>query len=126
VLFSTFGGAALLAAVGIFGVMSFSVTQRQREIAVRMALGATRSRVVLLILREAATLAAIGCGIGLIGASLAGRMMRILLYGIAATDITAFIASAAVLLVTSSPASSPLAVPPLPRRCKVFALTDAR
>jgi putative ABC transport system permease protein len=102
VLFSTFGGAALLlAAVGIFGVMSFSVTQRQREIAVRMALGATRARVVALILREAATLAAIGCGIGLIGALLAGRMMRTLLYGIAGTDIAAFIASAAVLLVTA-------------------------
>jgi len=102
VLFSTFGGAALLlAAVGIFGVMSFSVTQRQREIAVRMALGATRARVLALILREAAFLAAIGCGIGLIGAFFAGRMMRTLLFGIMATDMPAFIASAAVLLVTA-------------------------
>jgi predicted permease len=102
VLFSTFGGAALLlAAVGIFGVISFSVTQRQREIAVRMALGATRARVVALILREAAFLAVIGCGIGLVGAFVAGRMMRTLLYGIMATDIPAFIASAAVLFVTA-------------------------
>jgi putative ABC transport system permease protein len=102
VLFSTFGGAALLlAAVGIFGVMSFSVTQRQREIAVRMALGATRARVVALILHEAAFLAAVGCSIGLIGAFVAGRMMRTLLFGIMAMDIPAFIASAAVLLVTA-------------------------
>ncbi len=102
VLFSCFGGAALLlAAIGIFGVLSFSVAQRQREIAVRMALGATRLRILSLIFGEATTLTAIGCGIGLLGASIAGQIMHTLLFGIAAFDLTAVAASAALLLLTA-------------------------
>lgn len=102
VLFGTFAAIALLlAAVGIYGVMTFSVEQRSHEIALRMALGATRGRVVGLIVREGLTLAAIGLGVGLIGAYFIGRAMQSSLYGVSALDIRAFFAVGVVLLATA-------------------------
>ena len=102
ILFSSFAAVALLlAALGIYGVMAFSVAQRSHEIALRMALGATRNRVVTLILREGVILAFAGLGLGLIGAYFVGRAMRSTLYGVGAMDVSAFGIVGAVLLVAA-------------------------
>lgn len=101
-LFACFAAIALLlAALGIYGVMTFSVAQRAHEIALRMALGATRGRVVALVLREGVTLAAIGLGLGLLGAYFIGRAMQSTLYGVSALDISAFLAVGGVLLLAA-------------------------
>ena len=90
-LYGTFAGVALvLAAVGIYGVMTFSVAQRTHEIGLRMALGAAREHVLAVILKEGLVLALIGLGIGLVGAALVGRAMRGMLYGVNTFDLTAF------------------------------------
>jgi putative ABC transport system permease protein len=102
ILFATFGAVALLlAALGIYGVMAFSVAQRSHEIALRMALGASRNRVVTLILKEGVLLALIGLGLGLVGAYFVGRAMRSTLYGVGAMDFSAFGVVGAVLLVAA-------------------------
>lgn len=102
VLFTCFAVIALfLAALGIYGVMAFSVAQRGHEIALRMALGASRNRVVALIVRDGVILAGIGTGIGLVGAYFVGRAMQSLLFGVGALDLTAFCSVAAVLLVAA-------------------------
>jgi putative ABC transport system permease protein len=101
-LFATFAAIALLlAAVGIYGVMTFSVEQRSHEIALRMALGASRGRVVGLVVREGLTLAAIGLGAGLIGAYFIGRAMQSSFYGVSAMDYSAFIAVGLVLMASA-------------------------
>jgi putative ABC transport system permease protein len=102
VLFACFAAIALLlAALGIYGVMTFSVAQRAHEIALRMALGATRGRVVTLVLREGVTLAAVGFVLGLIGAYFIGRAMQSTLYGVSALDLSAFSAVGCVLLAAA-------------------------
>ena len=102
ILYATFAVIALLlAAVGIYGVMRYSVEQRSHEIAVRMALGATRGRVVRLIVLEGVVLAAIGLGVGLIGAYFIGRAMQSSLYGVSAMDYRAFAAVGAVLMIAA-------------------------
>ncbi len=89
-LFATFAGIALLlATLGIYGVMAFSVSQRSREIALRIALGATRNRVLALVLGESAVLACAGLGLGLIGAYFVGRTMQGALFGVGAMDFSA-------------------------------------
>jgi len=90
--------ALILAAVGIYGVVAFTVAQREHEIGVRMALGASRGNVVNLILKEAMTLASLGLCLGLIGAYLVGRAMHSAFYGIASVDFGAVFAVAIVLL----------------------------
>jgi putative ABC transport system permease protein len=90
--------ALLLAAVGIYGVMAFTVAQREHEIGLRMALGASRNNVVTLILKEAMVLALLGLGLGLIGAFFVGRAMHSTLYGIASIDYAAVSVVALVLL----------------------------
>ena len=102
ILFVSFAAVALLlAALGIYGVMSFSVAQRSHEIALRMALGASRNRVVGHVVREGLLLACIGLGIGLIGAYFVGRGMRTMLYGVGAMDISAFVAVGLILLLAA-------------------------
>jgi putative ABC transport system permease protein len=102
ILFTSFAAVALfLAGLGIYGVMSFSVAQRAHEIALRMALGATRNRVVGLIIRDGVLLATIGLGLGLIGAYFVGRAMQSILFGVQPLDLTAFLAVAAVLLAAA-------------------------
>ena len=99
VLFISFAAVALLlAALGVYGVMSFSVAQRSHEIALRMALGANRSRVVALVVREGLVLASIGLTVGLVGAYFVGRAMQSMLYGIGKLDLSVF-ASVALLLL---------------------------
>jgi putative ABC transport system permease protein len=102
ILFATFAAIALLlAAVGIYGVMTFSVQQRTHEIALRMALGATRGRVVGLIVGEGLLLAAIGLGAGLVGAYFIGRAMQSSLYDVSAMDFRAFLAVGVVLMAAA-------------------------
>ena len=105
-LFAAFAGIALLlAAVGIYGVMAFTVAQREHELGLRMALGASRGRVVNLVLKEAFMLAMIGLGIGLIGAYFVGRALQSMLFGVGSLDFGAIAAVALVLLGASLVAS---------------------
>ncbi len=102
ILFAVFAVVALfLAALGIYGVMAFSVAQRSHEIALRMALGATRGRVVSLVVREGAVLAAVGLALGLIGAYFVGRGMQSMLFGVPPLDAMAFTVVGAVLMMAA-------------------------
>ncbi len=101
-LFAVFAVAALLlAAIGIYGVMSFSVTQRTHEIGLRMALGADRSHVLRLILREGLVLALFGLGVGLLGGILVGRAVQSTLYQVGAIDLPSLCMVAALLLAAA-------------------------
>jgi putative ABC transport system permease protein len=102
ILFASFAVVALfLATLGIYGVVAFSVAQRSHEIALRMALGATRNRVVRLMVGEAAVLAAIGMGLGLVGAYFVGRAMQSMLFGVHALDLSAFASVGLILLAAA-------------------------
>jgi putative ABC transport system permease protein len=101
-LFGGFAGIALLlAALGIYGVMSFAVAQRTHEIGLRMALGAGTGRVLGLVLREGMALALVGLAMGLGGAYWVGRLMHTLFYDVATIDTTAFSAVAALLMLSA-------------------------
>jgi predicted permease len=98
-LVASFGGLALLlATIGMYGVISYSVQQRTQEIGVRMALGATRGNVLGMVLALGARLAALGIVLGLLAAWLVTRTMANFLYGVAATDPLTFAAVAALLM----------------------------
>jgi len=106
VLFASFAAVALLlAAVGIYGLMAYAVSQRTQEIGLRLALGAGKQRVLLLILKEASLLATIGLAIGLVGSVLVGRTMRTTLYGVGAMDFSVIVSVAVILFLTSLLAS---------------------
>lgn len=89
----------LLAALGIHGITAYTVTQRTREIGIRVALGAPRGEVLRLIVRQAMTMAAVGGVIGLLAAALGSRLLAGLLYGITPLDPISF-AGAVGLLAT--------------------------
>ena len=102
ILFASFATIALLlASIGIYGVMAFSVAQRSHEIALRMALGSSRNRMVGHVVKEGLILACVGLSIGLLGAYFIGRGMRTMLFGIGAMDVSAFSTVGLVLLVTA-------------------------
>jgi putative ABC transport system permease protein len=91
----------VLAAVGLYGVMSYSVTQRTREIGIRMALGAQRSDVVSLVLRRGLTLALAGCAAGMAGAIAGTEVLSALLYGVSPRDPLAFAFALLVMIVVA-------------------------
>jgi len=102
ILFAAFAGVALLlAAIGIYGVMSFAVAQRTHEIGLRMALGAGPSQVLRLVLREGMMLALIGLVVGLGGTYFVGRVMKSILYQVTVIDPAAVSAVTAVLLLSA-------------------------
>jgi putative ABC transport system permease protein len=101
-LLSAFAGTALLlAALGLFGVISVGVSQRTREIGVRMALGARSGDVLGLVLREAATLALLGIAVGLAAALALSRTLGTLLFNVSPGDPLTFVAAPLVLLLTA-------------------------
>jgi predicted permease len=101
VLFGAFAGLALvLAAVGIYGVISYSVAQRTREIGVRMALGASPATVRGLVVRESMTLCAVGMAMGVAGALALGRVVQSLLFGVAPHDPATYAIVLAVIAAT--------------------------
>jgi putative ABC transport system permease protein len=93
--------ALVLAAVGIYGVMSYAVTQRTQEIGIRMALGARAIDVLKLVMRNGITLALIGMGLGVGGAIVLTRLMSSLLFGVTATDAVTFTVVSAVLVAVA-------------------------
>jgi putative ABC transport system permease protein len=103
ILFEAFGGAALvLAAVGIYGILSGSVTERLREIGVRAALGASRRSILTLVLRQGLTLTAIGVALGLTGAVAASQAITSLLFGISPFDPITYICVSVLLTSVSA------------------------
>src|SRR5262249_43681716 len=106
ILISFFAVLALvLAAVGTYGVIAYSVAERTREIGIRMALGANRKQVVSIVVYQAAKHALIGVAIGLGGALALTRTMESLLFKVSNTDPATFVAISAILILVSLAAS---------------------
>jgi putative ABC transport system permease protein len=105
-LFATFACMALmLAAIGIYGVMAFAVSQRTHEIGLRMALGAQAARVLVLVMKEGMLLALAGLSLGVAGTYFVGRSVNSILYEVSATDPMVMSGAAAVLLFSAALAS---------------------
>ena len=100
-LLGAFAGLALaLAGIGVYGVMGYSVSQRTREIGIRMALGARRGDVLRLLVGQGAKLAVAGVVLGIISAASLGRVMSSLLYGVSPTDLLTFGVVAPIMLIS--------------------------
>jgi putative ABC transport system permease protein len=108
-LLTLLGGFAavglLLAVVGVYGVVAYSVTQRNRELGIMVALGAARGRIIRAILREAAAYAVAGLALGIPGALVASRVMRNIVWGVSATDPMTYVVIAAGTLLVVCAAS---------------------
>jgi predicted permease len=101
--YALFGGLALLlAAVGLFGLMSYNVARRTNEIGIRMALGAQRGDVVRMVISESMWLVGIGAAVGLAAAFAAGRLVATLLFGLAPTDVITMMTALVTMLAVSA------------------------
>ncbi|HEU4629756.1 MAG TPA: ABC transporter permease [Gemmatimonadaceae bacterium] len=96
------GTALLLAALGIYAVLSYSVSQRRREIGIRMALGESAASVQRRVVRRTVLLAVVGVALGAVLSFAASRLLQSLLYGVGSTDAPTFVGTAAVLLLVST------------------------
>jgi ABC-type antimicrobial peptide transport system permease subunit len=118
-LLIAFAGVALiLAAIGIHGVLSYTVVQRRHELGIRVALGATPERVTSLVLAQGARLALAGLAIGVVAALALTRVLATQLYGVSATDLSAFgavlpVLGGVALLATWLPARRAVRLDPL-------------
>jgi putative ABC transport system permease protein len=102
ILLGAFAGLALLlAAVGVYGVISYGVTQQSREIGIRMALGARRAEILRLVLGEGMLAVAVGLVVGVLAAAALSRFLGSLLYAVAPLDPSTFAAMSAVLTVVA-------------------------
>ncbi len=100
--YSLFGALALLlACIGLFGLMSYSVSRRTNEIGIRMALGAQRAGVVGMVLRESMIMVAVGVVIGLAGALASGRFVESVLFGLSTTDVWTISSAIAMTILVS-------------------------
>jgi putative ABC transport system permease protein len=119
IVLSVFAGAAvLLAAIGLYGVIAQSVTERRQEIGVRMALGATNHQILQLFLRHGLIVVAIGIGAGIAAAVAAGGSLASLVFGVTATDpvtlgVVAALLTAVTLIACYASARSATRVDPL-------------
>ena len=95
----------LLGAVGVYGLLAFSVNQRHQELGVRLALGAPRRAVLGMLMRQGVSLAAVGTVVGVLGAFMLTRVIQAVLFGIDAVDPATFVQVAVVVLVTATAAS---------------------
>ena len=116
------GVALLLAAIGTYGVLSYMVSERHREIGIRMALGAGNSQVVGLVLRQGITIAAVGIVVGVLGALALSRLTRSLLFGVDPADPATF---GLVIIVIAAVATAACVIPML-RATRVDPLTAMR
>jgi predicted permease len=122
-LLTMFAGSALvLALMGIYSVIAYSVSQRNQEIGIRMALGARPGRITALFLVEGAWMIAAGGLLGLLATAGASRMLRSLLFGIQPTDVTSYILAVLLVMVVGLPAS----LVPARRAARVDAITTIR
>jgi ABC-type transport system, involved in lipoprotein release, permease component len=97
--------ALLLASIGLYGIISNSVSRRTNEIGIRLALGARRENIVRMVLRETVSMVVIGASIGITGAILATRSISGLLYGVHATDASTILVGVMTIIVVSFMAS---------------------
>ena len=95
----------VLAAVGLYGVIAYTASQRTREIGIRMALGAKPREILLFVLRQGLALSLVGIGFGLAAAFAATRLLSIMLYGISPTDALTFVGISLFLLLIALTAS---------------------
>jgi predicted permease len=122
-LTSGFGVVALLlSGIGLFGMTAYSVAQRTKEIGIRMALGAPRTNILRLVLREALVLMVVALGIGAVGAAMAGRLIATQLFGVEATDPLTI--GVAVLLMTAVAGAA--SIVPVRRATKVDPMVALR
>jgi putative ABC transport system permease protein len=106
VLLGVFAGVAgLLAAIGIYGMLAYAVTQRTQEIGIRMALGAQRWNVLALVLGKGVILTTVGIALGLAGAAATTRLLQSMLFGVAPLDPTTFITVSLMFGVVATLAS---------------------
>ena len=101
-LLALFAGLALaVAATGLYGVLSYNVSERRREIGIRAALGATRGRLMRLVLRQGLGFTLVGLALGLMAAAATSRLLSTLLFGVTPFDSVAFAVAPAVLILVA-------------------------